>query len=151
LSTKGNQLVSFPRAGKWYNYFTGEELNVTAVQISLGFRPNEFYLFTDKPLPKPESGILQEDFVTSIPEIIPAGDFKVYPVPTATKLTVELPQDMIQANYRVVDMAGRVVFDGQTDKGEQILDFDLSGIQAGIYIFEAFDTKRVLHKRFIKE
>ena len=38
-----------------------------------------------------------------------------------------------------------------TDPGEQILDFDLSGIQAGIYIFEAFDTKRVLYKRFIKE
>ncbi|WP_111671085.1 alpha-amylase family glycosyl hydrolase [Algoriphagus litoralis] len=151
LNSKGNQLFSFPRVGKWYNYFTGEELNVTTAQVSFGLRPNEFYLFTDKPLPKPESGILQQDFVTSIPEIIPVGDFKVYPVPTSAKLTVKLPQDMIQANYRIVDMAGRVVIDGQTGKGEQILDFDLSGIQAGIYIFEAFDTKRVLHKRFIKE
>ena len=151
LNTKGNQLFSFPRVGKWYNYFTGEEFNVTTAQVAFGLRPNEFYLFTDKPLPKPEPGILQQDFVTSIPEIIPEGDFKIYPVPTAAKLTVELPMDMIQANYRVVDMAGRVIFDGQTGKGEQILDFDLSGIQAGIYIFEAFDTKRVLYKRFIKE
>jgi hypothetical protein len=32
-----------------------------------------------------------------------------------------------------------------------ILGLELGGIQPGIYIFEAFDTKRVLHKRFIKQ
>lgn len=151
LSTAGNASVSFPRSGKWYNYFTGEELTLTGTTLTMNFRPNEFVLYTSEKLPTPDPDILQEDFVTSIPEILPQGSFNVYPVPASSKLTVELPQDMIQANYRVVDMAGRVVFNGQTGKGEQILDFDLSGIQAGIYIFEAFDTKRVLHKRFIKE
>ncbi|MFN3997319.1 alpha-amylase family glycosyl hydrolase [Algoriphagus sp.] len=151
LSTAGNASVSFPRAGKWYNYFTGAELTVVGTTLTMNFRPNEFVLYTSKKLPTPTQGILQQDFVTSIPEIIPSGNFNVYPVPAFTKLTVELPRDMIQANYRVVDMAGRVVFDGQTERGEQILDFDLSGIKAGIYIFEAFDTKRVLHKRFIKK
>lgn len=151
LGTAGNASVSFPRSGKWYNYFTGQELTIVGTTITMNFRPNEFVLFTSKKLTTPDQGILQEDFVTSVSEMVPEGSFNVYPVPAYSKLTVELPEDMIQANYRVVDMAGRVVFDGQTDKGEQILDFDLSGIQAGIYIFEAFDTKRVLHKRFIKE
>ena len=151
LGTLGAQQISFPKQGKWYNYFTGEEVNVTSPQTTFGLRPNEFYLFTDKPLPKPESGILQQDFVTSIPEVFPQGTFRIYPVPASSSLTVELPKDMISANYRVVDMAGRVVFDGQFNLGAQILDFDLSGIQAGIYIFEAFDTKRVLHQRFVKE
>lgn len=151
LSTAGNVSVSFPKSGKWYNYFTGDEITVSGTTLTVNFRPNEFVIYTSKKLPAPEDGILQEDFVTSIPEVLPEGNFKVYPVPASSSLTVELPGDMIQANYRVVDMAGRVVFDGQTDRGEQILDFDLSGIQAGIYIFEAFDTKRVLHQRFIKE
>lgn len=84
---------------------------------------------------------MQVDFITSISEVVPEGSFKVYPVPAASKLTVKLPKDMLQSNYGVIDMAGRVVFDGQSGLGEQILDFDLSGIQAGIYIFEALDTK----------
>jgi 1,4-alpha-glucan branching enzyme len=151
LASAGNVSVSFPKSGKWYNYFTGEELTLSGTTLSVNFRPNEFVLYTSKKLSAPEKGILQQDFVTSLPELTPQGSFRVYPVPASSMLYVELPQDMIQANYRVVDMAGRVVFDGQTEQGEQILDFDLSGIQAGIYIFEAFDTKRVLHKRFIKE
>ncbi len=151
LNTRANQVFSFPRPGKWYNYFTGEELNVTSAQMSFSLRPNEFYLYTDKQLPKPESGILQEDFVTSLPEELPAGSFRVYPNPTSNFLTVELPKDMVYANYRVVDMAGRVVFDGQSSGSEQILGFDLSEIRAGMYIFEAFDTKRVLYQRFIKK
>ncbi|GMQ32585.1 hypothetical protein Ataiwa_08570 [Algoriphagus taiwanensis] len=148
--TVGNAQIQFPKQGKWYNYFTGEEFNVTSTQVTLGLRPNEFYLFTDQPLPKPEDGILQADFVTSVPEPTTEGEFKIYPVPSQNSITVELPKDMTQANYRVVDMAGRVLFDGQTSPDERILDFDLKGIKAGIYIFEAFDTKRVLHKRFIK-
>ncbi len=151
LSSVGNVPVSFPKSGKWYNYFTGDEITLSGTTLTVNFRPNEFVIYTSKKLPTPEAGILQEDFVTSIPEVVPVGEFKIYPVPASSKLTVELPKDMIQSNYRVVDMAGRVVFDGQSDRGEQILDFDLSGIQAGIYIFEAFDTKRVLHQRFIKE
>lgn len=151
LSNAGNIPVSFPRSGKWYNYFTGEEITISGTTLTMNFRANEFVLYTSKSLPTPPAGILQEDFVTSIPEELPAGTFKVYPNPASDAVRVELPEDMIQANYRVVDMAGRVVFDGQTAMGDTILDFDLGGIQAGIYIFEAFDTKRVLHRRFIKK
>ena len=108
-------------------------------------------VYTSKKLPTPEKGILQEDFVTAIPEEVNTNGFKVYPNPASQTLTVELPKDMTEATFRVVDMAGRLIFDGQRRTADQILGFDLSEIQAGIYIFEAFDNKRVLHQRFIKK
>ena len=151
LTTVTNLPVNFTKSGKWYNYFTGSELNVSGTSINLNFRPNEFVVYTSKKLPTPEKGILQEDFVTSIPEELPNDEFTIYPNPASKSLTVVLPKDMLQANYRVVDMAGRVVFGGITGVSEQILGLDLSEIQAGLYIFEAFDTKRVLHQRFIKK
>jgi 1,4-alpha-glucan branching enzyme len=150
LSNLGNVQVQFPKSGKWYNYFTGEEFSIGSNQVSFGLRPNEFYLFTDKPLPKPENGILQQDFITSIPELIPKGLFKIYPNPSSRSIFVELPEDMVLANYRVVDLAGRVIFNGRYTEEDVILNLDLSGIQAGIYIFEAYDTKRWVQKRFIK-
>lgn len=151
LNTVTNISVDFPKAGKWYNYFTGDEITLSGTTRSISFRPNEFVVYTSKKLPTPEKGILQEDFVTAIPEEVDKNGFKVYPNPASQTLTVELPKDMTQATFRVVDMAGRLVFDGQRRTPDQILGFDLSEIQAGIYIFEAFDNKRVLHQRFIKK
>jgi hypothetical protein len=151
LSSAGNVNLSFPKTGTWYNYFTGEELTVSSTTMKFTLRPSEFYLFTDKKLEKPTAGILQEDFVTAIPEkSIPDSAFKIYPVPTNGRLMIQLPIDMTGSNYRVIDMTGRVLFDGMTPAGDEILEIDVTNIQAGIYIFEAFDTKRVLFKRFIK-
>ena len=150
LETRGGIQVQFPKTGKWYNYFTGEEITLSSTQRTMGFRPNEFYLFTDKPLPTPESGILQTDYITGIPEAPSQDGLKMYPVPTQGTLTVELPAGMSQINYRVLDMSGRVVMEGKSLSGNQNLDLYLGEITRGIYIFEAFDTKRVLHQRFIK-
>lgn len=151
LVTQGNQQVQFPKTGKWYNYFTGQELNVTNVQLSFGLRPNEFYLFTDKPLPAPDKDILQADFITAVPEEVDETGFAIYPNPATSSLVVELPKEMTGANYRVLDVTGRVVFEGKGSSSMPILGLDLHGIQPGMYIFEAFDTRRVLHKRFIKQ
>ena len=151
LVSQGNQSISFPKTGKWYNYFTGKELNVTSTQVSFGLRPNEFYLFTDKPLPLPQKDILQVDFITSVPEEVDEDGFAIYPNPTISSLVVELPKEMAGASYRVLDVTGRVIFEGKGTLSLPILDLELGGIQPGIYIFEAFDTKRVIHKRFIKQ
>ena len=150
LVTQGNQQIQFPKTGKWYNYFTGQELNVSTPQVGFGLRPNEFYLFTDKPLPTPEKGILQADFVTSVPEIVVEAELTIYPNPTRANLLVVLPKDMITSSYRVLDMTGRVLFEGRGSKEQPILELELAGIRPGMYIFEAFDSQRIIHKRFIK-
>ncbi|WP_275870531.1 alpha-amylase family glycosyl hydrolase [Algoriphagus sp. CAU 1675] len=152
LGNVGNIPLAFPYVGTWYNYFTGEELIVTNTTVKFNLRPSEFFLFTSKALPVPDSQIVQEDFVTAISEEIdPKIDFKIYPNPTSKQLMVKLPDGMLSANYRIVDMTGKVLILGQSTGNEQILEFDLDNFKTGIYIFEAFDNKRVLHKRFSKK
>ena len=151
LTNVSNVSLSFPKTGTWYNYFTGEEFLVNSTTVNFSLRSSEFYLFTDKKLPKPTAGILQVDLITSVPkETIPDSAFKIYPVPTVGQLNVQLPIEMTGAYYRIVDMAGRVLEEGITQSGREILELDVTDIKAGIYIFEAFDTKRALQKRFIK-
>jgi|UniRef100_UPI004047611F hypothetical protein len=55
------------------------------------------------------------------------------------------------ADYRVLDVTGSVLVEGKGSSNLLNLGLDLHGIQLGMYIFEAFDTKRVIHKRFIKQ
>lgn len=150
LQTVTNVTVNFPKPGKWYNYFTGEEVTVSGVSLPFSFRPNEFILFTNKKLPAPTEGILQPDFVTGIPESGVQEGFQVYPVPTQGTLTVELPSDMVGASFRMIDLAGRVIFEGKSETTGEILDFDLGGMNAGIYIFEAYGNSRFLYRRVIK-
>jgi hypothetical protein len=151
LSNVGNVPLSFPKTGKWYNYFTGEEFNIASATVNFNFRSSEFYLFTDKKLTTPKAGILQVDFVTDIPkEIKPTGAFRLYPVPTSGWLTIELPVEMAGSNYRILDLTGRTLLEGVIGANNQKLELDVRNIKVGIYIFEAYDTKNVLVKRFIK-
>lgn len=151
LNSAGNISLSFPKAGKWYNYFTGEEMNLPATTASFNLRSSEFLIFTSKPLEKPESGIVRQDFITAIPyENSTVGTFRLFPVPAEEKLTIEIPVEMDQTEYRILDMAGRKIYEGTLGAGDKILELDVRDIQTGIYIFEAFDNKRVLRKRFIK-
>jgi len=43
-----------------------------------------------------------------------------------------------------------LVFERKGSATLPILELELGGIQSGLSIFEAFDAKSVLHKRFIK-
>jgi 1,4-alpha-glucan branching enzyme len=151
LLSVGNVPLSFPKRGKWHNYFTGEEFDVASTTVNFSLRSSEFYLFTDKKLPTPNSGILQVDFITDVPkEIKPIGEFRLYPVPTSGWLTIELPIEMAGSNYRIIDLTGRTLLMGGIGANDQKLELDVRNIRAGIYIFEAYDTKNVLLKRFIK-
>lgn len=151
LTSATNIPVAFPSTGTWYNYFTGAELEVTSPTMTLNFRPSEFVLYTSEKLPEPEEGIIQEDFVTAIPEeIIPEGKFRLFPNPTDAQLFVELPIEMAGSQFRIIDMQGHILNSGRVSSSGQILELDVRNIKSGIYIFEAYDTKRVLIKRFIK-
>ena len=124
---------------------------MTSTTVNLNFRSSEFVLYTSEKLPTPELGIIQEDFVTDIPEeIIPEGSFRIFPNPTNGQLFVDLPVEMAGSEFRIIDMQGQILNSGRVSNSGQILELDVRNIQAGIYIFEAYDTKRVLIKRFIK-
>ncbi|MBI4428816.1 MAG: T9SS type A sorting domain-containing protein [Ignavibacteriales bacterium] len=65
LSVIGNFDVSalncnpnFSRTGVWFDYFTGDSVNVTDPQMSILLEPGEFRIYTTVKLPTPEKGIL---------------------------------------------------------------------------------------------
>lgn len=43
----------FTKTGTWYNYFTGESINVTDVNQSFSFGPGDYRVFTSVQLPRP--------------------------------------------------------------------------------------------------
>lgn len=49
---------NFSRAGWWYDYFSGDSVNVTNLTESITLEPGDFRIYTTTKLPTPEAGIL---------------------------------------------------------------------------------------------
>jgi len=151
LTDLNNANLTFPNPGKWYNYFTGEEIEVVDNSRTFRLRANEFFLFTNQQLEKPEGKILMEDLITSIgAEKFPFDKFKIYPVPASNYVRVALPQDYNNFNFRVIDVTGAVLKEELYTGQDNILQIDIKDFKAGLYIFEIFDNRQVIRKRFIK-
>lgn len=91
-------VVTFPQAGTWYNYFTGEPFTATGAGQVMNLAPGEYKLFINKNL-------------NPGPVVIPAGfSAKVYPNPSRPDSRVEygLPQQA-RVSIGVYNMMGQQV------------------------------------------
>ncbi len=71
-----NTYTGFQHTGNWYNYFTGETINVTDVGMTIPLQPGEFRVFTDQPMPVPDMsidivGIRQPSFANVSSSVFP--------------------------------------------------------------------------------
>jgi hypothetical protein len=49
-----NMVPGFTHSGTWYDYFTGESVNVTNTAASFNYAPGEYHVYTDQSLPLPD-------------------------------------------------------------------------------------------------
>lgn len=151
LTDVNNVSITFPSNGTWYNYFTGEEVNVSSNSITQRLRGNQFVMYTNKKLPLPEGQIL-EDVITSVEEeTLDDSAFKIYPNPSSDKLNISIPNGFNQFNYRILDVTGKVLMEGQEFGLNNNLEVEIKDFKAGLYIFELNDNRQLVRKRFIKK
>ncbi|WP_306641763.1 hypothetical protein [Sanyastnella coralliicola] len=74
-----------------------------------------------------ECGLIQQDCTISVPSL-PAADIKVFPNPTGGWLNI--PQEFIGHNFRLVNAEGKVVGHGQLT----FAGFDLTEFNEGLYV-----------------
>lgn len=151
LSDVNNANLTFPTQGTWYNYFTGEEINITGNSRTYRLRANQFLLFTNQKLPMPDGDILEDPITSILPEVVDLSGFKLYPVPANDRLNVEAPEAVNQFRYRIIDVKGSVLREGNHTVTDNILQVDIKDFNAGLYIFEISDNRQVLRKRFLKQ
>jgi len=55
-----NITANFTQTGKWYNFFSGDSIDVLDINTQFLLEPGEFHIFSTSQLPAPEPGILSE-------------------------------------------------------------------------------------------
>ena len=77
-----------------------------------------------------------EETTPTLSDLIAEKAITIYPNPTKGMLSVEIKEysDELQAEFRLMDMSGRMIFDRKANTNYQT--FDLSGQPAGIYLLQ---------------
>ena len=133
-------VADFQSTGWWYDYFSGDSINVTQQNMNLSFEPGEYQLWTDKNL-KPS---LKIGSINTINKTL-----RAYPNPVTYKLYLELTQGEINL-VQIFDAAGREVLNTLANPAVNTREIDVSILAKGSYIVLATGEGKSYVIKFIK-
>ncbi|HEX2898784.1 MAG TPA: T9SS type A sorting domain-containing protein, partial [Bacteroidia bacterium] len=127
--------ADFQHGGWWYEYWSGDSLNVSNTSMSFTFSPGEYRLYTTVRLPKPDLS-----FVLGIGEngFDRNESLQIWPNPAAdgVQIVYELPESGM-TQIALHDLTGRILREapvGFQSQGRHQWAFDLSDLPSGNYI-----------------
>lgn len=135
----------FSQEGTWYNFFTGDTLQVSNPDTSMTLSAGEFHIFTTEKFEQPEEGLL---FGGTNDPNGNDGDEQVteltlhpnYPNPfnPITTIPYDLPEDA-EVRLQIFNILGQEVlnkdFGMQTAGRNKEIRLNLSGLSSGVYIY----------------
>lgn len=121
--------TNFSKTGMWYEYFTGDSLDVTDVKMKLAFGAGEYALYTSKRINN------FDDFV-SVEEVLSSKDqLLVYPNPNTGLLNIEMPESAIRVAAVVRNSQGQTCITQTFEVGSGNLQI-AHELAPGVYTLE---------------
>jgi len=151
--TSGDIIANFRQTGRWYEFFTGDSIDVTDVNKQITLEAGEYKLYTTQKLTKP-------DITASInqPNINGSYSIHIYPNPSKGHFIITMEGNSAKESIlSIIDITGRVVcqpesnyrsginrwkWDGKLDNGRPA--------EAGIYFCRLSGSFNQIIKRLIK-
>jgi glycosidase len=128
-----NGIPAFQHTGWWYEYFSGDSLNVSNVNAAISLQPGEYRVYTDVKLPKP--------FITSVASIDeidnPSFEFSVFPVPLQEQVSVEFASPTaLSTNLSIFNEKGALVVEKSFDsnEGKNVVSLPTGLLPSGTYL-----------------
>jgi hypothetical protein len=136
-----NVIPTFTKTGMWYEYYTGDSLNVTDVSAYLAFDPGEYRIYTTVKLQKPVFTGIDDEL---LPQLLNNKPVLVYPNPSGGlfNFAFELPRPSA-VEVTIFNMLGHTVKKVSVENagaGINTVSVDLSAERgskpaSGIYFF----------------
>lgn len=131
----------FQHEGWWYEYFSGDSINVVDVNDVINLEKGEYLFYTDVRLTKPN---LQTEIETEIH----SNSIHFYPNPTADFLYLEIKDWDLHSTYEIFKVNGEVILSEKIVSSSKI---DVSKLSSGIYFVRLKSGKNSQTFKFIKE
>ncbi|MCF6268690.1 MAG: T9SS type A sorting domain-containing protein [Melioribacteraceae bacterium] len=143
----------FQSAGMWYDYFLGDSLNVTDINMSINLAPGEFRIYTSKKLETPEEGIttnIREERTTVVKDY---NLMQNYPNPfnPTTTINFAIPkQSQVKlAVYNIIGEKVAELINAEISAGYHSISFDARNLSSGVYFYRLVANNFVETKKLI--
>lgn len=143
-----NMVPGFQSTGTWYDYFSGESIEVNDLSQEFFYAAGQYHIYTSEPLETP-------DIEVNVNEIAKAQNVAAWPNPFNEQLSVDLSDfSGERARVAVYDLNGRMVaelFEGIVPQGMSLMTRSgLSSLPNGIFILEVVSQNRRDTQRLVK-
>lgn len=143
----------FPQAGTWYDFFSGDSIEVVDPSMSMELAAGEFHVYTSVRVDPPPPGLITvgvDDQLTELPLTL---DVQAYPNPFERELRVHIsaaePGPVV---LEVFDILGRRVDRQLIDAGVvSDLRVDATALASGVYFVRVQLGKEVFTRKLIKQ
>lgn len=136
----------FQHTGTWYDYLSGDSIEVSDINKKLAMVPGEHRLYLDVKLESPEIPALGVD------DIVYSKNMLIYPNPTQGQITIQSPISGT-LNFKVYDLTGKLVYTSsfEAQKGQEtMLDLGINGtFTKGIYLYQLGSINAVQQGKLI--
>ncbi|MCX6227422.1 MAG: alpha-amylase family glycosyl hydrolase [Bacteroidia bacterium] len=147
-SSKGDP--HFQHTGWWYEYWSGDSVQITDVNGKITFQPGEYHLYTDVKLDKP-------DIVSGTGDLYKPLNGRpgitIYPNPASDWLYIDAQGFRSgETSVRIFDLQGRQVLaeSNMWIQASEVLSLDISGLDEGLYFIEVQSNHGKLVARWVR-
>jgi hypothetical protein len=137
----------FQHTGKWYDFFSGDSIEVTNTTARLLLAPSEFHIYTTEKLFTPEDGILtdveDELYGSTTPDKFTLQQNYPNPFNPTTTISYSVPAEpsgkLFNVKLSVFDILGREVaslVNENKASGSYTVIFDGSNLTSGVYFYK---------------
>ena len=144
----------FPTLGKWYDYFTNEELDVTDLAKAYPLKAGEFHIYTTTKLAKIEENLVPWKAlgknVLAIESEVEEG-IRLYPNPSKDFINIEIPEFGKGYIYlKINDVMGKILAENELKAGQKNYSIDIKNLPEGTYFLNAEQGEKRFVKKFVK-
>lgn len=149
-----NASPQFTRTGRWYDFFSGDSIDVTNTYTSYTYKPGEFHVYTTKKLETPEQGILlgiNDENNFSKPITFNLENNYPNPFNPATTINYSIAKEskVKLSIYNALGENVRTLVNEIQGEGYYSTYFDASGLPSGIYFYKIEAGNYVSAKKMI--
>ncbi|TAH21914.1 MAG: DUF4961 domain-containing protein [Cytophagales bacterium] len=147
--------INFPNVGTWYDYFTGESIEVLEKEANLFLNRGQFHILTNKKLPTPEKNLVPW---TLAAKVVAVEDTKfentvlIYPNPAYSQVQIRFSQ-AVKGTVKVSlkEISGKTLKSWTLNLLNEHESIDLQDVKAGFYFMEIEQNGKKVVKKLVVE
>jgi len=135
---------AFQQTGWWYDYFSGDSINISNTTDPISLEAGEFHIYTTVKLPTPEDGIIDNVESENIGTVDDFALAQNYPNPFNPNTKIKYTIPSVETSFmkfvklKVYDILGNEIatlVNEEKPAGSYEVEFDASKLSSGIYFY----------------